>query len=108
MNSQTINTTGSNTRRVRTYRNRLHSQGVKRVEVRIPAQDVPLVHNIAGILRTGGNEAAILREHIQQATGDDEHTTGKDLITFLRNSGLSDVDLDLERDKSTSRTVTLE
>jgi len=105
MNTHSSNTT-ENHKRTMAYRDRLHTQGVKRVEVRIPAQDVPLVHNIAGILRTGGDEAATLREQIQQATGEGVDTTGKDLIAFLRNSGLSD--LNLERDKSTGRTITFE
>jgi hypothetical protein len=32
--------------------------------------------------------------------------TGKDLIAFFRKSPLADVELDLERDKATSRTIT--
>lgn len=106
MNTQS-NTT-DNQKRVTAYRNRLHTLGVKRVEVRIPGQDVPLIHNIAGILRTGGNEAASLREQIHQATGDGVDTTGKDLVAFMRHSPLVEVDLNIERDKATSRTVSFE
>ena len=91
--------------RVSEYRNRLRNRGVKRIEVTIPAQDVPLIHSIAGMLREGGEQAEVLRQQIKQATGDDQQNTGKDLIAFFRNSPLADVALDLERDKATSRTI---
>lgn len=97
--------TNNHNRRVKAYRNRLQNQGVKRVEVRIPAQDVPLVHGIAGILRAGGDEARTLREQIHHATSDDQQATGKDLVAFFRASPLKDVTLDLERDTATSRTI---
>lgn len=100
--------TEDNRRRTTVYRNRLHNQGIKRVEVRIPARDVPLLHGIAGILRTGGNEAFVLREQLQQAAGDSTQATGKDFVAFFRNSPLMGVDLDLKRDKSTSRTITFD
>jgi hypothetical protein len=107
MNTQSTNTS-DNRRRTAAYRHRLDSQGVKRVEVRIPARDVPLVHSIAGVLRSGGDEAATLREQMQLATGDDAAATGKDLVAFFRNSPLASVGLNPERDKSSSRTVSFE
>lgn len=100
-------TTNNHNLRIKAYRSRLQNQGVKRVEVRIPVQDVPLVHSIAGILRTGGDQAHSLRAQVQHATGDDKHTTGKDLIAFFRTSMLKDTELDLERDATTSRTIAL-
>ncbi len=107
MNSQPTNpTTNNHNKRVRAYRSRLQNQGVKRVEVRIPISDVPLMHNIAGILRTGGDEAYALREQIHHAAGSNGRTTGKDLITFFRSSPLKDASLDLERDTAISRTIT--
>ncbi len=108
MNTQLSHTT-ENHKRTIAYRNRLRTQGVKRIEVRVSSQDVPLVHSIARILRTDGNEATSLREKIQQATGGGVDTsTGKDLVAFLRHSPLAEVSLNLERDKATSRTVTFE
>jgi hypothetical protein len=104
MEAQSQNTT-DNYRRTKAFRDRLDVQGVKRIEVRIPARDVPLVHSIAGILRAGGDEATNLREQIQQATGENTATTGKDLVAFFRDSPLMDVDINLERDTSTSRTI---
>lgn len=91
--------------RVREYRNRLSDRGIKRIEVTIPAEDAPLIHSIASILRSGGNEAQLLREQMEQATGDKLQNTGKDLIEFFRNSPLADVAVELERDKATSRTI---
>jgi hypothetical protein len=107
METRSTNTTG-NHRRTKTFRDRLHNQGVKRVEVRIPARDVPLVHSIASILRSGGYEAATLREQMQLATSDGTDATGKDLIAFFRNSPLVNTDLNLVRDKTTSRTINFE
>ena len=92
--------------RINAYRSRLQNQGVKRVEIRIPVQDVHLLHSIAGILRTGGEEAYLLREKMSHATGEEAHSTGKDLIAFFRNSPLKDTVLELERDSATSRTIT--
>jgi hypothetical protein len=104
---QTTNsTTDKHNQRVRTYRSHLRNQGVKRVEVRIPLQDVPLVHNIADILRAGGNEASMLRRQMHHAAGEEKHTTGKDLVAFFHSSPLNDVGLELERDTATSRTLT--
>lgn len=45
---------------------------------------------------------------MQQARDDNAQNTGEDLIAFFRNSPLVDValELELERDKATSRTIT--
>jgi hypothetical protein len=102
----TNTTTDKHNRRVRTYRSHLQNQGVKRVEIRIPLQDVPLVHNIADVLRAGGNEASMLREQMHRAAGGERHTTGKDLVAFFHSSPLNDTGLELERDTATSRTLT--
>ena len=109
MNTQTTNPTqNKHNLRIKAYRNRLAHSGVKRIEVRIPASDAPLVHSIADILRTGGDEARNLRSQISHSTGEDKNTTGKDLINFFRTSILMDTDLDLERDSTTSRTLSLQ
>ena len=108
MNTQSSHTT-ENHKRTMKYRNRLHAQGIKRIEVRVSSQNVPLVHSIARILRTDGNEATNLREQIQKIMGAGVNTsTGKDLVAFLRHSPLAQVSLNLERDKATSRTVIFE
>ena len=108
MNTQLSHIT-KNSKRTMAYRNRLHTQGVKRIEIRVSSQDVILIHNIARILRADGDEATSLREQIQKVTGGGVGTsTGKDLVAFLRHSPLAEAVLNLERDKTTSRTVIFE
>ncbi len=62
---------------------------------------VPVAQEVVG--RTEHN-----KQQMQQATDDNSQKTGEDLIAFFRNSPLADValELDLERDKATSRTIT--
>jgi hypothetical protein len=52
-------------------------------------------------------KAQELRQQMKQARGNDQQNTGKDLIAFFRNSPLAEVAIELERDKSRSRTIAL-
>ena len=90
--------------RVGRYRRKLARDGVKRVEVTVPAQDASLVRGIAQTLRDGGAPAAKLRDVLSVATTA-AAATGADLVAFFRASPLVGVELEIERDKSTGRPI---
>src|SRR5579859_8023133 len=81
-------------------RNYSHDQEVKCVEVTIPVQDVSLIHCIARILCEDGAEAHLLRQQVRKAPGEKSKRTGADLIAFFRNSPLTEIALELERDRA--------
>ncbi len=92
--------------RVGRYRRKLAQTGVRRVEVAVPTQDVPLIRHISEILRDGGAAAATLRDALGAATASGA-ATGADLVAFFRASPLVGVDLDIERDRSAGRPIEL-
>ena len=93
--------------RVSRHRKRIAAGGVRRVEVRAPLQDAPLVKAIAGALRAGGEEAELVRRSLQQRLTASRAKTGVELVAFLRASPLAGADLAVERDHSTGRSADL-
>ena len=105
MNSSSLKT--QQTSRVSRHRKRISTGGAKRVEVTVPLQDAPLVKAIAGALRSGGEEAELIRRSLQQKLTAPRAKTGAELVAFLRASPLTDADLAIERDHSTGRSADL-
>ena len=93
--------------RVSRHRKRIATGGAKRVEVTVPLQDAPLVKAIAGALRTGGEDAEVIRRTLQPRLIAPRAKTGAELVAFLRASPLTDADLAVERDHSTGRSADL-
>lgn len=94
--------------RLARHRLKTAATGSRRVEVVIPAADAPLIKAVAGVLRSGGAEAARVRAQLQPLASPGKARTGAELVAFLRASPLVGADLDLERDRSTGRTIELE
>ena len=93
--------------RVSRHRKKIATGGAKRVEVTVPYQDAPLVKAIAGALRTGGEDAEVIRRTFQPRLITPRAKTGAELVAFLRASPLTDADLAIERDHSTGRSADL-
>ena len=93
--------------RISRHRKRIATGGAKRVEVTVPLQDALLVKAIAGALRSGGEEAELIRQFLQQRLTAPRANTGAELVAFLRASPLTDTDLAMERDRSTGRSADL-
>ena len=93
--------------RVSRHRKRIATGGARRVEVTVPSRDAPLVKAIAGALRTGGQEAELIRQSLQPMLTAPRARTGAELVAFLRASPLVDAELTIERDKSTGRSAEL-
>ena len=93
--------------RVSRHRKRIATGGAKRVEVTVPLQDAPLVKAIAGALRSGGEEAELIRRSLHRRLTAPRAKTGAELVAFLRASPLTDADLAIERDRSTGRSADL-
>jgi hypothetical protein len=51
-------------RATKRYRERTRKRGLKRLEVRVPVADVPVIRKVAAILRDQPREATLLREHV--------------------------------------------
>ena len=93
--------------RVARHRVRAVAEGLRRVEVTVPANDSGLVKAVAGVLRAGGDEARRVREAFASMRAMEPARTGQDLVAFLRASPLVGEDLAIERDRTTGRTVDL-
>ena len=93
--------------RVARHRRKVATGGSKRVEVTIPARDAPLIKAAAGVLRAGGDGANSVREALQSLASPPTARTGKDLVAFLRASPLAEVELEIERDRTTGRSIEL-
>lgn len=91
--------------RVTRHRKAVSATGGKRVEVTVPADDAMLIKAVAGVLRSGGAGARQVRETLHPMLSDSKARTGKELVEFLRKSPLARTELDIERDRSTGRTV---
>ncbi len=94
--------------RVVRHRAKVAAQGARRVEVTVPAQDVGIVKAVAGVLRTGGDEARRVRDVLASLTAVEPARTGTDLLAFLRSSPLVGEDVTIERDRTPSRIVDFE
>ena len=93
--------------RVIQYRARVSAQGLRRVEVTVPANDARLVKEVASVLRAGGDEAGMVREAFAAMTAIEPVRTGAELVAFLRASPLVGQDLAIERDQMMDRTADL-
>ena len=94
--------------RVVRHRAKVAAQGVRRVEVTVPAQDVGIVRAVAGALRTGGDEARRVRDALASLTVVEPARTGVELLAFLQASPLVGEDLTIERDRTPGRVVDFE
>jgi len=94
--------------RVVRHRTKVAAQGARRVEVTVPAQDVGIVKAIAGVLRTGGDEARRVRDALASLTVVEPARTGAELLAFLRASPLVEEDLTIKRDRTSGRVVDFE
>ena len=93
--------------RVSRHRRRSAAGGARRVEVTVPFQDAPLVKAIAGALRSGGQDAELIRRTLQPRLAGARARTGAELVAFFRTSPLTDVELTIERDHDTGRAADL-
>ncbi len=93
--------------RVARHRVRTLAEGLRRVEITVPANDTRLVKAVAGVLRAGGDEAGRVRDAFAAMTAMEPARTGRDLVAFLRASPLVGEDLVIERDGTTGRPVDL-
>lgn len=93
--------------RVAGHRKRIATAGAKRVEVTVPSQDAPLVKAIAGALRSGGEDAELIRRSLQPRLTAPRARTGAELVAFFRASPLTDAAFTVERDHSTGRSADL-
>jgi len=90
------------------HRVRTAAEGLRRVEVTVPANDSGLVKSVASALRAGGEEAARVREAFASMTAIEPARTGAELLAFLRASPLVGEDFTFERDRTTGRAVDLD
>ena len=93
--------------RVSRYRRRLAAEGIKRVEVTVPSGDAPLVRAIAGVLRSEGEEAEIIRRSLQPTLIAPTARAGSELVAFFRASPLAEAELESKRDRSIGRSADL-
>lgn len=91
--------------RVARHRKKVTTSGAKRVEVTVPERDAPLVRAIAGVLRSGGEDAESIRQSLQPLIAVSDARAGKELVAFLRASPFVGSELQIERDQSTGRFV---
>ena len=95
------------TSRVARHRKKIATGGAKRIEVTVPSRDAPLVKAMAGALRLGGDDANRIRQSLQPLLSVPKARTGKELVAFLLASPLVEIDLQIERDRSTGRSADL-
>ncbi len=93
--------------RVSRHRKKLATSGTQRVEVTVSSRDAPLVKAIAGALRSGGEEAELIRRSLEPVLTTPRARTGAELVAFLRASPLTEADVPIERDTSTGRSAEL-
>ena len=89
------------------HRKRMATSGARRVEVTVPSRDAPLVKAIAGALRLNGEEAELIRRSLQPVLATPRARTGSELVAFLRTSPLTEIELSMERDRTTGRSAEL-
>ena len=73
----------------------------------MPFQDVLLIKAIAGALRSGGEDAELIRRTLQSRLAAARAKTGAELVAFFRTSPLTEVELTIERDHNTGRSADL-
>ena len=98
----------TSTSRVSRHRLRASARGTIRVEVSIPLTDAPLVRSLARTLREDEREASRLRQLLETEVVRAPAATGSDLVDFLLASPLREMELEMERDRSSGRPVDFE
>ena len=93
--------------RVSRHRKMVAASGAQRVEVTVPCRDASLVKAIAGAFRSDGEEAELIRRLLQPMLTAPRAKTGTELVAFLRDSPLTEVELPIKRDRSTGRAAEL-
>lgn len=93
--------------RVRRHRSRLAADGVRRMELAVPATDAPLLRRLAALLRAGGRPAEELRGRLASTVGHSPARSGEELVAFFRASPFVGEDIRAERDRSPGRAVDL-
>ena len=89
------------------HRRRNAAGGAGRVEDTVPAQDAPFVEAISCALRSGGEDAELIRRTLQPRLAAARAKTGTELVAFFRTSPLTGVELTIERDHDTGRAADL-
>lgn len=97
----------SNAQRVTRHRARRAFDGQSRVEVTVPAGDAALIRSLAAHLRSGGANAQAARDALAPIVAAPQARTGAELLAFFRKSPLVGSGLQIERDRSPGRKVTL-
>lgn len=98
----------TSTPRVNRHRLRASARGTTRVEVSIPLKDAPLLRSLARTLREDEREASRLRQLLETEVVRAPAATGTDLVEFLLASPLREMELEVERDRSSGRPVDFE
>jgi hypothetical protein len=96
-----------NAERVVRHRRRAKTTGAKRLEITLPAEDVPLVRALAAALRAGGARAEEARQSLASLLAGGQAATGEDLVAFFRASPLVGAEPEVERDRSPGRSADL-
>lgn len=73
-------------KRIALYRKRAQRAGISRVEVAVPAPDVPYIRAFARVLREGGDPAERLRVQGVQFGKSSIAQTGDELVSLLRQN----------------------
>ncbi len=97
-------TTPSQSRAIKTYRQRLGERGMARFEVLGRGADRSLVRAVARQLAEDGPDAARLRAALNQVVPGEPPRTGG-ILAALRGSPLVGADLDLQRPSTPGRVV---
>jgi len=98
----------TSTSRVQRHRLRASARGTTRVEVSIPLRDAPLLRSVARTLREDERGASRLRRLLESEIVHSPAATGAELVDFLLDSPLREVELELSRDRSSGRPVDFE
>ena len=93
--------------RVIRHRVRAVTEGLRRADVTVPANNAGLVKAVAAVLRAGGDDTRRVREALTSMMTVDPMRTGAGLVAFLRASPLVGEDFTVERDRTTGRAVDL-
>lgn len=96
------------TPRVTRHRLRASASGTTRVEVAVPLTDAPLVRSLAKALREDRGTTSDLRRLLEAELVRPQAATGAELVNFLLASPLREVELEIERDRSSGRPVDFE
>ena len=94
--------------RRREHQLRATARGTTRVEISVPLRDAPLLRSLAQTLREEGARATGLRQLLETEVVRAPAATGVELVDFLLASPLREVELELERDRSSGRPVDFE